>query len=460
MANGSIELDLNLATKDGIGEGGLSREDFTALAPRVKAIHEDLQAKRKSGTLRFFDLPGDREAADAAKRMAEELRREFDDLLVLGIGGSSLGAKALYTALCHPLNNLLPKEKRKGMRLFFPDNADPSTFSGLLDVLDLDRTAIAAITKSGGTAETWSQMLVLREKWKSRGGEKAMGRHVVGVTDPSSGTLRKISEQSGWRTLPVPPAVGGRFSVLTAVGLLPAAAAGMDVDGLLAGAAEMVKRCETDDVLKNPAYALATALYLMDTKRGRRIHVFMPYADALRETSDWFVQLWAESLGKNPNVGPTPIRAVGATDQHSLVQLLMEGPDDKCTVFARVDKPSRDLSLPPGWEEMGDVKYLGGHRMGELLNVEHHATAAALAGQGRPSMTLRISELNAHTVGQLLMLWEIATAYAGPLYGVNPFDQPGVEAGKRFIGGLLGRAGYEKYREELEQRPPKREWVL
>ncbi len=459
MAN-AIELDLNLATKDGIGEGGLSREDFTALAPRVKAIHEDLQAQRKSGKLAFFDLPTDREAADAAKRMADELRRDFDDLLVLGIGGSSLGAKALYTALCHPMNNLLPKEKRQGMRLFFPDNADPSTFSGLLDVLDLDRTAIAAITKSGGTAETWSQMLVLRERWKAKGGEAAMGRHMVAVTDPSNGTLRKVATESGWRTLPVPPAVGGRFSVLTAVGLLPAAAAGMDVDGLLAGAAEMVRRCETDDVLRNPAYALATALYLHDTKKGRRIHVFMPYADALRETSDWFVQLWAESLGKNPEVGPTPIRAVGATDQHSLVQLLMEGPDDKVTVFARVDKPSRDLPLPPGWEGMGDVKYLGGHRMGELLNVEHHATAAALAGQGRPSMTLRIPALDAHTVGQLLMLWEIATAYAGPLYGVNPFDQPGVEAGKRFIGGLLGRAGYEKYREELEQKPARPDWVL
>ncbi len=455
-----IQLDLNLATTDGIGAGGLTRDDFATVAARTKEIHRDLQHKRKDGTLRFFDLPSDKAAADAAKALASELQRDFDDLLVLGIGGSSLGAKALFTALCHPAHNLLPKEKRQGMRLFFPDNADPSTFSGLLDVLDLRRTAAAAITKSGGTAETWSQLLVLRDRWLAQWGEEALKRHIVAVTDPDKGTLRKVASASGWRTLPVPPAVGGRFSVLTAVGLLPAAAAGMDVDGLLAGAADMVQRCETDEVLKNPAYALASALYLMDTKKGRRIHVFMPYADALRETSDWYVQLWAESLGKTKDIGPTPIRAVGATDQHSLVQLLMEGPDDKVTVFARVETQKADLPLPSGWEDQGDVKYLNGHRMGHLLNVEHQATAAALAGAGRPSITLKLPRVDAHVMGQVLMLWEIATAYAGPLYGVNPFDQPGVEAGKRFIGGLLGRAGYEQYKAELEQRPAKPDWVL
>ena len=221
-----------------------------------------------------------------------------------------------------------------------------------------------------------------------------------------------------------------------------------------------MKRCETDDLFKNPAYLLASALYLMDTKKGRRIHVFMPYVDALRETSDWYVQLWAESLGKTSQVGPTPIRAVGATDQHSMVQLLMEGPQDKVTVFARVERTRADLPLPKGWEDQGDIGYLGGHTMHELLNVEHQATAAALAQAGRPSMTIRIPELTPHAMGELMMLWEIATAFAGPMYGVNPFDQPGVEAGKKFIGGLLGRAGYEKYKTELEQRPAKPEWIV
>jgi glucose-6-phosphate isomerase len=350
-----LQLDVNLAMEEQIGAAGLRRQDLEALAPRVKAAHEQLMKRRKDGTLPFFDLPTDRAAADAAKRLAEELRADHDNLLVLGIGGSSLGAKALFTGLCNPMHNLLAPEKRRGLRLFFPDNADPSTFSALLETLDLKRTATAAITKSGGTAETWAQMLVLRNHYLAQGGDDALRKHVVAVTDPEKGALRKVSGRQNWRTLPVPPAVGGRFSVFTAVGLLPAAAAGIDVDELLAGAAAMVKRCETDDLFKNPAYMAASILHLMDQKRGRRIHVFMPYADALRETSDWFVQLWAESLGKKENIGPTPVRAVGATDQHSLVQLLMEGPQDKMTVFVRLDRSRADQSIPKGWEEEGDI---------------------------------------------------------------------------------------------------------
>ncbi|MBX5483883.1 MAG: glucose-6-phosphate isomerase [Myxococcaceae bacterium] len=455
----NLVLDINLATDEQIGANGISLRDLEELAPRVKQLHAELQEKRRTKVLPFFDLPTDTAASEAAKAIAADLSKSYDNLLVLGIGGSSLGAKALFSGLCHPLHNLLPKEKRGGMRLFFPDNADPVTFSGILDAVDLEKTAVAAITKSGGTAETWSQMLVLRERY-ARLGEGAFDQRVVAVTDPEKGALRRVATKAGWRTLPVPPAVGGRFSVLTAVGLLPAAAAGIDVDGLLAGAADMVRRCESDDLFQNPAYLAAAVLYLMDTKKGRRIDVFMPYADALRETSDWFVQLWAESLGKTKDVGPTPIRAVGATDQHSLVQLLMEGPNDKFTTFVRVDAPNVDLPLSKGWEDQGDVAYLGGHSMHELLNVEHQATAAALAQAGRPSMTIRLPRLDAHGMGQLLMLWEIATAFAGPLYGVNPFDQPGVEAGKKFIGGLLGRAGYERYKSELEQRSPKPDWVV
>jgi glucose-6-phosphate isomerase len=222
----------------------------------------------------------------------------------------------------------------------------------------------------------------------------------------------------------------------------------------------MVRRCETDDLMSNPAYLAASVLYLADTQRDRHIHVFMPYADALRETSDWFVQLWAESLGKTPQVGPTPLRAVGATDQHSLVQLLMEGPQDKFTVFVRIDRSRADLPLPRGWTDQGDVAYLGGHTMQELLTVEHQATAAALAKAGRPSITLRVPALTPRVMGELLMFWEIATAFAGGLYGVNPFDQPGVEAGKQFIGGLLSRPGYERYKAELEQQPPDPRWIV
>ncbi|MFL5318724.1 MAG: glucose-6-phosphate isomerase, partial [Myxococcaceae bacterium] len=416
----SLKLDANFATERFLGQNGLTKSDLDEIAPRAKAAHQAIFAARKSGKLQYLDLPTDKAASDAAKKLAEELAG-YENFVVLGIGGSSLGAKALFTSLCHPFHNLVSASARKNRpRVFFPDNSDAGTFAGLLDSLDLSKTAIAAVTKSGGTAETWAQLLYLREKLKDSG-----KKQIVAITDPDKGALRSVSNSEGWRTLPVPPAVGGRFSVLTAVGLLPAAVAGIDVDELLAGAAEMVKRCDEPDVRKNPAAMFASMLYLFD-KRGRRINVFMPYADALRETADWYVQLWAESLGKSPEIGPTPIRAVGATDQHSMLQLLMEGPGDKVTVFLAVDEPRRDLTIPKDTPREPDVSYLGGHSFHELLSAEQQATAAALAKNGRPSFTIHLPKLDARAMGGLLMMLEIATSFGGELYGVNPYDQPGV----------------------------------
>lgn len=451
-----LKLDVNFATDAHVGANGLSRADFDAIAPKVKAAHETVFAARKAGKLPYLDLPTDKAATEAATKLGDELAR-FENFLVLGIGGSSLGAKALFTALCHPFHNLIPASARKSRpRVFFPDNSDASTFAALLDAIDLKNTAIAAITKSGGTAETWAQLLYVREKLKDAGKNQ-----IVAVTDPDKGALRSASKTEGWRTLPVPPGVGGRFSVFTAVGLLPAAVAGIDVDALLAGAADMVRRCDTPELSKNPAAMLASILYLLDTKKGRRINVFMPYADALRETADWYVQLWAESLGKSTGIGPTPIRAVGATDQHSMLQLLMEGPQDKATVFVAVEQPKRDLTIPKDTPKEPDVSYLGGHTFHTLLSAEQRATAAALAKNGRPSVTLKLPTLDAHSVGQLMMLLEIATSFGGELYGVNPYDQPGVEAGKRYTCGLLGRPGYESSKTELDAMPkPAAEWVL
>ncbi len=443
-----LTLDLNLATAAQVGASGLTLSQFNALEPRVKEGHDALTSAHASGKLGFMKLPEDHAAADATKAVARELQGQFDDLLVLGIGGSSLGAKALFTALCHPFHNLLPKAKRQGMRTFFPDNSDGTTFSNLFDIVDVSKAAIAAITKSGGTAETWAQLLYLQDKL----GAAALKKQVVAVTDPSKGALRAVATAQGWRTLPVPPIIGGRFSVLTAVGLLPAAAAGIDIDQLLAGAAAMARRCAVPNVLENPAYLLGSALFLFDRERGRPLHVLMPYADALRETGDWFVQLWAESLGKN-NHGPTPLRAVGATDQHSLLQLLMEGPNDKVTVFVAIDEPRIDLAIPRGFEDQPDVKYLNGLTFNTLLAAEQKATAMALAAAGRPSLTITIPRLDAFAMGELMMLLEIATGLAGPLYGVDPYDQPGVEAGKRYTCGLLGRPGYEAAKEELARRP-------
>jgi glucose-6-phosphate isomerase len=217
----------------------------------------------------------------------------------------------------------------------------------------------------------------------------------------------------------------------------------------------MEARSRGGAVLENPALLLASALHLLDVRAGRHVHVLMPYADGLRETGDWFVQLWAESLGKSAAVGPTPFRAVGATDQHSSLQLMMEGPHDKVVVLVRVAHPRADVSMtvPAGYRAHAELAYLDGHTMGELLEAERRATEAALRNAGRPTASIEIPRLDARSMGELLMLLELATAYAGGLYRVDAFDQPGVEAGKRYAQGLLGRPGYERYRDELLSRP-------
>jgi glucose-6-phosphate isomerase len=430
--------------------GGVPGADLDALAPAAAAAFEAFEARRRGGEIGFADLPAD-PTADAAGRLARDLAGRFENLLVLGIGGSSLGGRAIVSALSHPFHNLLPRERRGAMRVFFPDNSDPATFEALLGTLDLAETCFATVTKSGGTAETMAQHLALRERVLARFGEEGYRERCVLVTDPERGALRAIARAEGLRALAVPPNVGGRFSALSAVGLLPAAAAGVDVAALLAGAAAMEARCRTGTVRANPALLLAATLHLLDVRRGRRIHVLMPYADALRDTGDWFVQLWAESLGKRLDVGPTPFRAVGATDQHSSLQLMMEGPHDKVVTFVRVAQPRADLSIsvPDGYRPHAEIAYLDGHTMGELLEAERRSTEAALRQAGRPTASIALPRVDARAVGELIMLLELATAYAGGLYGVDAFDQPGVEAGKRYTQGLLGRAGYEAYRDEL-----------
>ncbi len=460
MSNPNIRVDLTLASDRGVGANGLTRASLTALEERVVASINQINARHLKGELGFLDLPLDRTASAQAVEMGQRIRAGFDDVVVLGIGGSSLGAKALIAALCHPQHNLRPATARQAPRIFFPDNSDPRTLHAILDVVDLKRTAFVAITKSGGTAETWAQLLVLSQKY----GAGELASHVFAVTDPTIGALRNVATEQGWPVLNVPPNIGGRFSVLTAVGLLPAAAAGIDVDALLLGAREMAERCRVVSLTENPAASLAAALYLFDATMGRPIHVFMPYADCLRETSDWFVQLWAESLGKKRRgepVGPTPLRAVGATDQHSLLQLLMEGPNNKVTVFVAAEASPVDARIPPSPFAHKDVVYLGGHSMFELLSAEQRATAAGLARAGRPSITLRMPAIDARCMGQLLMLLEGATAIAGGLYGTDAFDQPGVELGKRLLCGLLGRPGYEASRVEFESVPSSlAEWVI
>jgi glucose-6-phosphate isomerase len=438
-------------------DGGIAAADWTSAADAFRRAHAGLGRRRDAGELGFLALPGDEALHRQTTDFAARARGRFDDVVVLGIGGSALGPIALRTALLKPQWNSLSKEERGGQpRMHVLDNVDPHTISALLGRLSLDRTIFIVTSKSGGTAETMSQYLVIRERLQSQTTNAA--EHLVFVTDPQKGALRQIANAERIPALDIPPAVGGRFSVLTPVGILPAALVGIDTAGLLAGAAEIAKQCAGDDLSKNPAGVFASLQYLADTKLGRHIQVLMPYSDPLRDIADWFVQLWAESLGKHrekgdKGVGPTPLGALGATDQHSKVQLFMEGPPDKTVTFIAVKEGGTDLTIPRLHSDVKELGYLGGHQLGELLSIEQRATAGALARRGRPNMTIHVDRVDARHLGALFMLLEIATIYAGELYGVNPLDQPGVELGKQFTYAMLGRADAEQARQEWNLLP-------
>ena len=445
-------------------EGAITSAEWADAAASFTAAHRAVADRYASGTLGFLDLPGDaalhRQTLDfVAGQRGRQGGDSLTDVVVLGIGGSALGPIALRTALCAPQWNLLDEAARGGQpRLHVLDNVDPANISALLARLDLRHALFVVTSKSGGTAETMAQYLVIRQRLEAALGAAAAKARLVFVTDPEKGALRAIARAEGVTALDIPANVGGRFSVLTPVGILPAALVGIDTTALLEGAADMRTRCASGIVGANIAGTYAALQYLADARHGRHIQVLMPYSDALRDMADWFVQLWAESLGKHRSpgdagVGPTPLGALGATDQHSKVQLFMEGPGDKTVTFVSVQEGGVDVEIPRLHQDIPELAYLGGHRLSELLDIERRATAGALARRGRPNMTLSLERVDAWHVGGLLMFLELATAYAGELYGVNAFDQPGVELGKQFTYAMLGRSDAGAARQEWDLLP-------
>lgn len=472
QSTSKLHLDLTCLMDAGIGDAGIREADLDRLAePAAEAVDITLD-KRRRGEVGFLDLPDDADTARRAMDFARGLAPEIDTMVVLGIGGSSLGPHALYSALGRPLDPLRPRAAGMPRRLFFPDNIDPVTVSALLDLCPPERTLFNVVTKSGGTAETAAQLLVVFDRLERALGAERLKRHLVVTTDPEQGALREVSAELGLERFPIPPSVGGRFSVLSSVGLLPAAVAGLDVMGLLDGARRMRDRVTGEgcrDLRKNPALLLAALLHLHHVERGRPMTVMMSYVDGLFDTADWFRQLWAESLGKaldvdgNPvHVGPTPIAARGATDQHSQLQLYAEGPDDKVFLLLSARERGVEITMPASRISARPAySYLAGRGMGELLDAELRGTRASLTRRNRPSAAITLERVSAEAMGELLLLLEATTAFAGPLYRIDPYDQPGVEEAKRLAYGALGREGYAEYAEQLDALPrPDARYVL
>jgi glucose-6-phosphate isomerase len=469
-----LTLDFANCLSTRVGEHGLDPDllaQGSEAATAAVALTGKLASTRGTGWERWRDLHHGAMRAEhvgAIKPLVQRLRGKFDNIVVLGIGGSALGNIALQSALNPATYNLHEPGGSTGARrsslprMFVVDNVDPWYFGSVLDYVlaidpTLERTLFNVISKSGETAETAAQFMVIRDLLKSRGRNGA--DHVVACTDPARGTMRQICNAEGYVTLPVPDGVGGRFSVLSPVGLFSAAMCGIDIDGLLDGAMTMDGLCTRPQLDKNPAAMLATLLVELGQTKGKVNHVLMPYSNQMYLLADWFRQLWAESLGKKHSIkgeavyaGFTPIKALGTTDQHSQVQLYREGPNDKVFGFmqlesfaARTNPPARgDIAIPTGLN-VDAIRYLEGQSMATLLNAEKRATEFAFVESQRPNFTITFPALDAPHVGQFLYLWEMVTAYAGLMLGIDAYDQPAVETGKQATFGLMGRAGYEKH---------------
>jgi glucose-6-phosphate isomerase len=459
-----LTLDYGNMMTPRLGGRGIDPDRLAGMAPRFEEVVEQVARQREDGTLGFLALPYEKQVVEQIRKFADSPASVFEDVVVLGIGGSALGTIALRDALLPPgWNTLSADERNEEPRLHVLDNVDPRTIGPFLGRLDLSTVLFDVVSKSGSTAETMSQFLIVRDRLRAAlPDEDAYRRHLVFTTDPENGVLRQLAQREKIAALPVPPNVGGRYSVLSAVGLLPAALVGIDIEALLAGARDMDERCRTATLSENPAGLFAVLQWLAHTDAGASNHVMMAYGDALYSLADWFRQLWAESLGKQKDVdgedvysGPTPVKALGTTDQHSQVQLYVEGPIDKTVTFLRLAQRDVDVVIPEIYQDIDALAYLGGHTLGELLDAEQRATATALARHARMNMTIELPALTPHAIGELFMMLEIAAVYMGALYRVNPLDQPGVELGKRLTYGLMGRSGYQ----DADLPAPDDRWV-
>jgi glucose-6-phosphate isomerase len=455
-----LRIDYTNALSSAVGEEhGIAPTELEALAGPSRAALASVLARR-TRDLRWLDLPAQEKVQGQILDYAASVHGRFKNVVVLGIGGSALGNIALQTALNSPYHNLFPPAGLP--RLFVLDNIDPDLVGEFVDGFDPAETLFNVISKSGTTAETMSQFLIFRRRLVERLGEAEHRDHVVVTTDERAGVLREIVGREGYTSFVVPEGVGGRYSVLSPVGLVSSALVGIDIKGLVAGAAAMGETCAGGELASNPALLYAALQWLMQSRKKKPISVTFAYSHRLSSLGDWYAQLLAESLGKRRSrsgkdvfVGPTPVRAVGVTDQHSQVQLYAEGPFDKWFTILAVDASDHAVTIPSAYEDLEAVAYLGGRTMSDLFVAEREGTRIALTEAQRPNVSIHFPSVTPHTVGQYLYLMELAVAVMGEHYGIDAFDQPGVEAGKIAAYALMGRKGYEKRRSEIEAARPK-----
>ncbi|HHU18738.1 MAG TPA: glucose-6-phosphate isomerase [Bacilli bacterium] len=421
----------------------------------VKLAHEMVHNKTGAGSdfLGWVDLPEnyDKEEFARIKKAAEKIKSDSDVLLVIGIGGSYLGARAAIDMLNHSFYNALSQDKRKTPQIIFVGNSISSTYTkDVFDLLEGKDVSINVISKSGTTTEPAIAFRIFRKYLEEKyGAEEAKGR-IFATTDREKGALKTLADEQGYESFVIPDDVGGRYSVLTAVGLLPIAATGVDIDAIMAGAQKAQAELASPNLEENPAYQYAAIRNVLYNK-GKTIEMLINYEPALQYFSEWWKQLFGESEGKDFK-GIFPSSANFSTDLHSLGQYVQEGRRDLFETVLHVEKPRHDLTLEEEAQDLDGLNYLAGQTIDFVNEKAYQGTMLAHTDGQVPNLIIHLPELDAYTFGYIVYFFEKACAISGYLLGVNPFDQPGVEAYKKNMFALLGKPGFEKEKAELEKR--------
>lgn len=462
-----LKVNLNGTDTSKIGQDGINlNEAFVTYNDQLKnSINRLVKDKNVDNQwLKWIDLPDKQmEKAKQIQQFVEQnVRNKFEDVVVLGIGGSSLGPKAVISALSDSQWNQMNKEQRNGYpRIHFIENIDPDRYSEIMDKLNLKDTLILTISKSGKTPETSATFLNAQERLQDAVAKgiipkEEFNKHIVAVTDknPEKSVLKQEAIKNGYQTFEVPDDVGGRYSVFSDVGLVPAAMVGINITEFLKGASSMSKICaDTKNLKENPAANQALVQYL-EYQKGKEYSVLMPYSDKLALTSDWYAQLWAESLGKRDNkdgqpihANYTPIKAIGAIDQHSQLQLWREGKNDKVFTFITVKNFNKDVPIASNQSSIPEaLSYMKRNSISDLITEEAKATTQVLQQDKRPVINIEMPKVNAYNLGQLMQMFMFQTAIVGELQGLglNTFLQPAVEEGKKITKESMSELSKQK----------------
>jgi glucose-6-phosphate isomerase len=433
----SYSHEVESCFSDAIGADGLTRAEFGTLLDAARPAVETLRRRHGDGSLPLLRLPERRDDLAALTRVAERYRRDFDDILVLGTGGSSLGGKSL----CELAG---PAPVPTAPRLHFLENVDPHSFDALIAAIDPARTGVIVISKSGGTAETLTQLYCCLDWLAAARGRDALSRHVTAIVEPGKSVLRRLAESLEMQTLDHDPDVGGRYSVLSLVGLLPALIMRLEAEEVRAGASEVLEPILAGAELASIAPAVGAAVSVgLARHRGATMSVIFPYIDRLASFGLWYRQLWAESIGKDGK-GTTPLRAMGTVDQHSQLQLYLDGPKDKMYTIVMGAPAGQGPVIDTALFDDPALSPLRGRRMGDLLDACQRATAETLVAKGRPVRVMRLAKVDERAMGALMMHFMLETIIAAHLLGVDPFDQPAVEQGKVLARRYMEERGEER----------------